>query len=307
MSHDFQRLPNPSKVEQDAMIRSMTAYARRSGNLEVGQVTWELRSVNQRYLDLSLRLPEDFRALEPGVRSRLKERLARGKVEVSLKFQPDSSATAADMRINLDVARSLLRAHDEIADLAGGSAEPDLVHLLSWPGLIEQVGSDLESAFEPALGLLDEAIDELIAAREQEGSAIAGMIEQRLTGVETQARTVRERLPEIREALDRRFRERLETLDVSVEPGRIEQEVVLQLQKLDVDEELDRLETHVTEVRRVMALDEPVGRRLDFLMQELNREANTLGSKATLAEVGQAAVELKVLVEQMREQVQNVE
>ncbi|WP_376695676.1 YicC/YloC family endoribonuclease [Wenzhouxiangella sp. EGI_FJ10305] len=290
-----------------AMIKSMTAYARRSGSLEVGQVTWELRSVNQRFLDLSLRLPEDFRPLEPGVRGRLKDRLGRGKVEVSLKFQPDPAAAAADMRINIDVARNLLRAHDEIADLAGGSAEPDLVHLLSWPGLVEQVDSDLESAFEPALELLDEAIEDLIAAREQEGRAIAEMLEQRLAGIEAQARNVRERLPEIRQALDARFRERLETLAVEAEPGRIEQEVAIQLQKLDVDEELDRLETHVTEIRRVMQLDEPVGRRLDFLMQELNREANTLGSKATLAEVGQAAVELKVLVEQMREQVQNVE
>ncbi|WP_376693767.1 YicC/YloC family endoribonuclease [Wenzhouxiangella sp. EGI_FJ10409] len=288
-------------------IRSMTAYARRSQALDAGQLTWEIRSVNQRFLDVSLRLPEDFRALEPGVRSRLKDRLGRGKVEVSLKFQPDPSAAAAEMRINLDVARTLLRAHDEIADLAGGSAEPDLVHLLSWPGLIEQSDGDLASAFEPALAAFDSAIDELIAAREQEGRAIADMLEQRLAGVESQARAVRERLPEIRSALDTRFRERLAALDVAVEPGRIEQEVVMQLQKLDVDEELDRLETHVAEIRRVMALDEPVGRRLDFLMQELNREANTLGSKATLAEVGQAAVELKVLVEQMREQVQNVE
>ncbi|MDZ7790763.1 MAG: YicC/YloC family endoribonuclease [Xanthomonadales bacterium] len=285
----------------------MTAYARRSQALDVGQLTWELRSVNQRFLDLSLRLPEDFRALEPGIRARLQDRLGRGKVEVSLKFQPDSSANAAEMRINLDVARSLLRAHDEIADLAGGSAEPDLVHLLSWPGLIDQVDADLEPAFEPALALLDGAIEDLIAAREQEGGSIARMLEQRLAGIEAQGRMVRERLPAIREALDKRFRERLEALDVAVDPGRVEQEVVMQLHKLDVDEELDRLDTHVAEVRRVMTLDEPVGRRLDFLMQELNREANTLGSKATLAEVGQAAVELKVLVEQMREQVQNVE
>lgn len=289
------------------MIRSMTAYARRSRALDVGQLTWEIRSVNQRFLEPSLRLPEAFRALEPGVRSRLKASLGRGKVEVSLKFQPDPSAAASEMRINLDVARTLLRAHDEIADLAGGSAEPDLVHLLSWPGLIEQGDEDFESAHEPALALFDEAVEELIAAREQEGRAIAEMLEQRLAGVEFQAGAVRERLPDIRRALDARFRERLAALDVAVEPGRVEQEVVMQLQKLDVDEELDRLETHVAEIRRVMALDEPVGRRLDFLMQELNREANTLGSKATLAEVGQAAVELKVLVEQMREQVQNVE
>jgi uncharacterized protein (TIGR00255 family) len=285
----------------------MTAYARHSASLDAGQLTWELRSVNQRFLDVGLRLPEEFRALEPGVRTRLKARLGRGKVDVSLKFQPDGSATAAEMRVNLELARSLLRVHDEIAELAGGSAEPDLVHLLSWPGLIEQGEGEFEQAYEPALEAFDRAIDELIAAREQEGRAIAEMLEQRLAGIETQSREVRERLPEIRRALDQRFRERLDALAVEAEPGRVEQEVAIQLLKLDVDEELDRLEAHVAEIRRVMQLDEPVGRRLDFLMQELNREANTLGSKATLAEVGRAAVELKVLVEQMREQVQNVE
>jgi uncharacterized protein (TIGR00255 family) len=289
------------------MIRSMTAYGRASDTLDAGQVTWELRSVNQRYLDVTLRLPEDFRALEPELRGRLKKRLARGKVEVALKFQADPAAQAAELRINEPLAKSLMSAHDRLADLAGRSADPDVVQMLSWPGLVEQGGADLEAAFEPALGTFDRALDALVAAREQEGQSLADLIEQRLAGVEKQASAVRARLPDIREALDSRFRERLEALDVSVDPGRIEQEIVMQLQKLDVDEELDRLDTHVVEVRRVMALNEPVGRRLDFLMQELNREANTLGSKATMAEVGQAAVELKVLVEQMREQVQNVE
>lgn len=288
------------------MIRSMTAYARRSGTIPGGQLVWELRSVNQRYLDLALRLPEDFRALEPAVRQRFKDRLGRGKVEVGVRFQRDP-AVEAELGINQALARGLLRAHDELAALAGHGREPDLVRLLAWPGLVAQAETDIEAAREPALALLDGAIDDLIAAREQEGRAIAAMLEQRLAGIETEAARVRERLPAIREAVDARFRERLDALEAPVEPGRIEQEVVVQLQKLDVDEELDRLDAHVAEVRRVMALDEPVGRRLDFLMQELNREANTLGSKAALAELGQAAVELKVLVEQMREQVQNVE
>jgi uncharacterized protein (TIGR00255 family) len=284
----------------------MTAYARRSGAIPGGQLVWELRSVNQRYLDLALRLPEDFRALEPAVRQRFKDRLGRGKVDVGVRFQRDGAAEA-DLRINQELARGLLRAHDELAALAGRGREPDLVQLLAWPGLVAQAETDIEAAQAPALALLDAAIDDLIAAREQEGRAIAAMLEQRLAGIETEAGRVRERLPAIREAVDARFRERLDALEAPVEPGRIEQEVVVQLQKLDVEEELDRLDAHVAEVRRVMALDEPVGRRLDFLMQELNREANTLGSKAALAELGQAAVELKVLVEQMREQVQNVE
>ena len=289
------------------MIRSMTAYAQAAAASANGRLTWELRTVNQRYLDVSPRLPEDFRMLEPELRQHLKNGLGRGKVEVSLKFQADPAAASARLEVNHELARALVNAHDEIAELTGGSAKPDLVHLLDWPGLIVQERADLEDDRRQALELLDQAIAALIAAREQEGAAIAEMLESRLAGIAAQIAIVRERLPEIRTALETRFRERLAAIDAPVEPGRIEQEVVLQLQKLDVDEELDRLEAHVAEIRRVMALDEPVGRRLDFLMQELNREANTLGSKATLAEIGQVAVELKVLIEQMREQVQNVE
>ncbi len=289
------------------MIRSMTAYAQATAASANGQLSWELRSVNQRYLDVSPRLPEDFRALEPELRQQLKERLGRGKIEASLKFQADPAAASARLEVNHDLARALVDAHDEIAEMAGGSAEPDLVHLLDWPGLIVQERADMDADREQAATLLRQAIDALIAAREQEGRAIAEMLESRLDGIERQAAAVREHLPEIRTALEKRFRERLAAIEAPVEPGRLEQEVVLQLQKLDVDEELDRLDAHVAEVRRVMALGEPVGRRLDFLMQELNREANTLGSKAALAEIGQAAVELKVLIEQMREQVQNVE
>ena len=289
------------------MIRSMTAYAQATAASANGQLTWELRSVNQRYLDVSPRLPEDFRPLEPELRQRFKERLGRGKVEVSLRFQADPATTSARLEVNHELARALVDAHDEIAEMAGGSAEPDLVHLLNWPGLIVQEHADLEDDRVQALELLDQAIAALVAAREQEGAAIAEMLESRLAAMASQVEVVRERLPEIRTALETRFRERLAAIDAPVEPGRIEQEVVLQLQKLDIDEELDRLEAHVAEIRRVMALEEPVGRRLDFLMQELNREANTLGSKATLADIGQVAVELKVLIEQMREQVQNVE
>lgn len=289
------------------MIRSMTAYAARSTATTRGTLSWELRSVNHRYLDVSLRLPEDFRALEPAIRQRFKEALSRGKVEAGLRFQADAAAASADLRLNGDLARALVRVHDELAGLSGGAASPDLVHLLDWPGLIVSERPDFEAERDAAMALLDEAIEAFVEAREGEGAAIAEMIESRLAGIEHQVAEVRRHLPEIRNALDTRFRERLAALSQPVEPGRIEQELVLQLQKLDVDEELDRLDAHVAEIRRVLALDEPVGRRLDFLMQELNREANTLGSKAAVVETGQAAVELKVLIEQMREQVQNVE
>lgn len=289
------------------MMKSMTAYARSAGTLPAGQIVWELRSVNQRYLDLNLRLPEEFRGLDARVRSRLKARLGRGKIEATLRYHPDPASAAARLALNTDLARSLLAAHDELAGLVSQGSPPDLVRLLAWPGLIDQAEDDLTPEFERVVAALDEAIDDLVAARRQEGQAIAAMITPRLAGVREQVVRVRKQLPAIRAALEARFRERLAALDVDVEPGRIEQEIVLQLQKLDVDEELDRLDAHVAEVERVMTLDEPVGRRLDFLMQELNREANTLGSKATASEVGQAAVELKVLIEQMREQVQNVE
>lgn len=289
------------------MIRSMTAYATRSTQTARGQLTWELRSVNQRYLDLSLRMPEDFRELEPGIRQLFRERLNRGKVEVNLRFRADPAAAATEVSLNTDLARALLSCHDELAGMADQSAAPDLVRLLSWPGVVVQDSPDFQPERDAAMALLEETITALIDAREQEGSAIAEMIEARLAGIENQVEVVRAHLPEIREALNRRLHERLAGLSEPVDPGRIEQEVVLQLQKLDVDEELDRLAAHVAEIHRVLKLSEPVGRRLDFLMQELNREANTLGSKATVVETGQASVELKVLIEQMREQVQNVE
>lgn len=289
------------------MIRSMTAYAASATASPRGALSWELRSVNHRYLDVSLRLPEDFRPLEPDVRQKFKAALNRGKVEASLRFQADATIASAEVKLNRELARALINARQDLADMSDSAAPPDLVGLLSWPGLVVTERPDMEDERRLALELLDTAIEKFIAARAQEGQALQEMIESRLDGIEAQGVEVRRHLPDIRAALERRFRERLEGLKQPVEPGRIEQEVVLQLQKLDVDEELDRLDAHVAEIRRVLKLDEPVGRRLDFLMQELNREANTLGSKAALAEVGQAAVELKVLIEQMREQIQNVE
>ena len=289
------------------MIRSMTAYALCSRQTPLGTLSWELRSVNQRFLDLSPRMPEEFRSLEPEVRQRFKDAMNRGKIEANLRFQLDPAAASSQLELNRDLATALGRVVRELAQHAGDAARPDLVSLLNWPGLVQQQRPDFEAERDAAMSLLDEAIQALIAGREQEGAAIADMIETRLQGIEQQVSAVAAHLPAIRTALDKRFRERLAALGEPVEPGRIEQELVIQLQKLDVDEELDRLRAHVAEIRRVMAMDEPVGRRLDFLMQELNREANTLGSKAAMVETGQAAVELKVLIEQMREQIQNIE
>ena len=289
------------------MIHSMTAYASRSEAGSAGQLAWELKSVNQRYLDLSLRLPEEFRVLEPEIRERFKQRFSRGKVEVNLRYLPDPKAEAATLELNGPLAESLLDRLAELQKLAGDTSEQDLTRLLAWPGMIVEQRLDFDAERARALALLDLCITDLADARAQEGRAIAGMLTPRLDGILEQVVRVREHLPAVRDALQARFEERLAGLDLDLEQGRLEQEIALQLTRLDVDEELDRLTAHVAEIRRVLGLDEPVGRRLDFLMQELNREANTLGSKSVATETTGVAVELKVLIEQMREQIQNVE
>ncbi|MEM7054182.1 MAG: YicC/YloC family endoribonuclease [Pseudomonadota bacterium] len=285
----------------------MTAYASRASTSATGQLTWEIRSVNQRYLDLNLRLPEDFRMLEADIRARFKARLNRGKLEATLRFQLDPGAASAAPRLNEPLAQVLLDSHKKLASMATNPAPTDLVAMMAWPGILIEQRPEFDAEREQAMTLLDDAIDALIDARAQEGQAITGMLEQRLNGIEQQLAKVRAHLPAVRQALRQRYDERLSNLGTDLDPGRLEQEIALQLTKLDVDEELDRLDAHVAEIRRVLGLEEPIGRRLDFLMQELNREANTLGSKAVAAETTGVAVELKVLIEQMREQVQNVE
>ena len=289
------------------MIHSMTAYASRSEAATAGQLAWELKSVNQRYLDLSPRLPEEFRVLEPEIRERFKRRFSRGKIEINLRYQPDPAAESATLELNQPLAQTLLAQLERLQNLAGSTAQSDLGRLLAWPGMIIEQRPDFDAERAHALELLDRCIEDLAAARAREGRAIVEMLQPRLDGVLAQVAEVRAHLPAVREALKARFDERLAGLGQDIEPGRMEQEIALQLTRLDVDEELDRLEAHVAEIRRVLELDEPVGRRLDFLMQELNREANTLGSKSVAVETTGVAVELKVLIEQMREQIQNVE
>ena len=289
------------------MIHSMTAYASRDEAGSAGQLAWELKSINQRYLDLSLRLPEGFRVLEPEIRERFKQRFSRGKVEINLRYQPDPAAEASILELNGPLATSLLDRLAELQKLAGDTSEQDLTRLLSWPGMIIERRPDFDAERARALALLDLCITDLADARAQEGRAIVGMLTPRLDAILEQVARVRGHLPAVREALQARFKDRLAGIEQEVDPGRMEQEIALQLTRLDVDEELDRLTAHVAEIRRVLELDEPVGRRLDFLMQELNREANTLGSKSVATETTGVAVELKVLIEQMREQIQNVE
>ena len=289
------------------MIRSMTGFARIERQYEFGRLSWEMRSVNHRYLDFGLRLPEEFRPLEPDVRKCIGKYLSRGKIEATLRFFESPAATGSGLQLNLGLARELINIHKEMSQLASVEQQPDFNQLLKWPGLIEEQRPDTEPMKRAAMELLVEAARELHAGRGREGEQMANAIRERLEGVAALTVSIRSWLPEIRSALKQRMIDRIGDLQQPLEPGRIEQEVAILAQKIDVDEELDRLDAHVEEVYRVLDLDEPVGRRLDFLMQEFNRESNTLSSKSIDQRTTQAAVDLKVLIEQMREQVQNVE
>lgn len=287
------------------MIHSMTAFARTDRHLEGASLAWEIRSVNHRYLEVSPRLPDALRSLENPVRERLRQRLARGKVDVTLRYQTDDSDPCLELNEPLvkQIAEAARRAGDMV--LHAGQVNP--LELLRFPGVLNTRELDVDTLRASALELLDEALDALLDTRAREGAQMAKMIEERLDGIEVQTARVRQALPAIRDALRERLRRRVQEVIESPDHDRLEQELVLAAQKMDVDEELDRLATHVTEVRRVVQKGGQIGRRLDFLMQELNREANTLASKSVDAETTAAAVELKVLIEQMREQVQNIE
>ncbi len=287
------------------MLRSMTAFASAEKDTGHGLIAIELRSVNHRYLELSLRLPEELRTLEPLVRERVGARLSRGKVDLGLRWKPavaDASAIAVDEALVSRLAETAQMLAARFPQL-----HVDFTTLLTWPGVLLDRESDQESLREDALTLLDQALADMVAARAREGERLGGFMLERLDAIERIVADVRAHLPEVRAALRARFDARLSELKQPLDPGRVEQEVVMQVQRIDVDEELDRLVAHVAEARRVFGLGEAVGRRLDFLMQEFNREANTLGSKAADPRTTNAAVELKVLIEQMREQVQNLE
>jgi uncharacterized protein (TIGR00255 family) len=289
------------------MIHSMTGFANAELQAPFGRLTWEMRSVNHRYLEIGLRLPEVLRVLEPAVRDLLGEHLSRGKIDAALRYSRTQDAGENELVLNAELARRLLALHRELQQLSASTQEFNLNDLLRWPGLISEQPPDSEPLQNAALSLLAEALTELKASRSREGEKLFALIQERLDGVEAVVQRVRGWLPEIREALRQRLLNRLADLPQPLDPGRLEQEVALLAQKMDVDEELDRLTVHIDEARRVLELDEPVGRRLDFLMQEFNRESNTLSSKSVDNRSTQAAVELKVLIEQMREQVQNIE
>lgn len=288
------------------MIRSMTAFARQQGHGEWGELTWEIRSVNHRYLEATVRLPEDLRGIEPAVRERVNKRLGRGKIECNLRYRAAVGASGA-LQVNDKLVEQILAAADRVAHRLHSSHHPSIMDVLRWPGVMETGEQDLSPVQTAALELLEQAFDALVEAREREGERLSALVEQRLTAMRGQVTQARERMPLVIDGVRQRLRSRLAEVLESPDPDRLEQEMALLAQRLDVDEEMDRLTTHLDEVARVLSQNEPVGRRLDFLMQELNREANTLGSKSADSETTAVSVEMKVLVEQMREQVQNIE
>ncbi len=288
------------------MIKSMTAFARESSHGDVGELTWEIRTVNHRYLEPHLRLPEELRSLDVAVRARLAARLQRGKIDCSLRYLPPAGAVGT-LRINRTFVEQLLAAGHDVGLLIGRDVEPSPFELLRWPGVIQEQEPDQDQLTTAALLLLDIALDTLLATREREGARLEQLLLDRCERLQESVARVRQRLPEMLAGVRQRLAERLAELKAELDPLRLEQEMSLLAARLDVDEELDRLQAHVAEVRDVLTRDEPVGRRLDFLMQELNREANTLGSKSADVAVTREAIEMKVLIEQLREQIQNLE
>ena len=288
------------------MIRSMTAFARSERTEDWGTAYWELRSVNNRYLDVSPRLPEEVRAIESAVRERVRGRLSRGKVDCTLRLSLDTESDAS-LELNSNLARRVAEATREIDALLHDPARVSAIDVLRWPGVVQTRSPDIDTLGNAVLELLDEALGELVTTREREGQHITGLLAQRCDEIQTIVGNLRERLPEVLDACRQRLRDRLAEFAEQLNEERLEQEIALVAQKTDVAEELDRLDAHVKEVQRVVDKEQPAGRRLDFLMQELNREANTLGSKSIDTETTRASVDLKVLIEQMREQIQNVE
>lgn len=287
------------------MIRSMTAFAAVEQATAWGTLTCELRAVNHRYLELGVRLPEELRLIEPVLREQVSARLARGKVDIGFRFT-GGGARGGDLRLNPLMLERLGHIARELT-VQLPALRIEMTELLRFPGVLDETRPDQGALCETALALLDRCLDQFVSAREREGEKLAHGMRERIDAIGGNVAKVREWMPQIREALQQRLRARLAEFSMVSDSGRLEQELVLGLQKLDIDEELDRLDSHLDEARRIMGLDEAVGRRLDFLLQEFNREANTLGSKSVDARTSQIAVDLKVLIEQLREQVQNIE
>lgn len=286
------------------MIHSMTGYARKEFKGDWGTAVWEIRSVNQRYLETYLRLPEQLRGLEPILRERFRKHLERGKVECNLRFE--SQTNAGQLQVNEALAEQLIDNALWVIDRAGqGQLNP--LDVLRWPGVMAAPEQDMDELNTRLLAGFDEVLGLFIESRQSEGDKLKALIEQRLEGIQVEVTKVRALMPQILDWQRQRLVDRLAEAKLELESTRVEQEIILLAQRIDVAEELDRLGMHITETYKILKKGGACGRRLDFMMQEFNRESNTLGSKSINAETTQSAVELKVLIEQMREQIQNIE
>lgn len=288
------------------MIRSMTGFARRERQGPWGTLVCELRTVNHRYLEASLRLPEELKALDNEVRQAIAAALRRGKVDANL-YLKSAAGTQRSLELDAQLLEQLVARVEQVRGQLKYPASVSPIELLRWPGIVREAEVDVRPVLTAALELLREALDELNETRLREGQRIRELLLTRCSAMRTQVQAVRERLPEVSKRMRDRIVERIAQLGTTSDPERLEQELVLYAHKMDVDEELDRLGAHLEEVTSSLNSPEPAGRRLDFLMQELNREANTLSSKSQDSETTRAAVDMKVMIEQMREQVQNVE
>ena len=288
------------------MMLSMTAFSRQQADKEWGSLIWELRSVNHRYLETSVRLPESFRGLENVIRDTIRKKLNRGKIECQLRFQV-VEASQSDLQLNKELIAKLVRANDEINQIADLDNQLTSAEILRWPGVVADQDVDADTIEREAIDLFTAALDDLVSSRVREGEALKGMLNQRVVSIREIVASIRQKIPEIICGQRKNLLEKLEELKAELEPTRLEQEIAILAQKADVDEELDRMDSHLKEVERIIESNGQKGRRLDFLMQELNREANTLSSKSIVVGTTLGAVELKVLIEQMREQILNVE
>ena len=287
------------------MIHSMTAFSRVEVKGEWGNAIWEIRSVNQRFLETYFRLPEQFRSVEPVLRERFRKQLNRGKVECNLRFNANESAKT-NLSLNKELAQQLIEHAGWINEQTLNS-QLNPVEIMRWPGVMEAEETDMSIIQTEILAGFDQALTDFIAARASEGANMKALIEQRLDAITGEAEKVKAFMPEIIEWQRNRIIDKFTTAKIELESTRVEQELVLLAQKMDVDEEIDRLDSHVKETKSILKKGGAQGRRLDFMMQEFNREANTLGSKSINADITNSAVELKVLIEQMREQIQNIE
>ncbi len=288
------------------MISSMTAFARRELRGDFGLVMCEIRSVNHRYLEPTFRLSDLVRELEMPLRERLRQQLSRGKIDIWIKHETIDN-DVAEIRINHELATRLVAAASEIDKMTRHAAPLNAADILRIPGVVCPAQPNQQMVTQIALTLFNDTLMDFIAMRQREGAAINTMISQRLNAIAIECEKVRIRMPIIMAHYRQRLLSRLQEVKAELNPERVEQEVVLFAHKIDVAEELDRLNAHIVEIQRVLSQENAVGRKLDFLMQELNREANTLGSKSVSADSSLSSVELKVLIEQMREQIQNIE